>query len=457
MRQFFRRLRPDHLAGQISAIILATILVFHFALTTVQHFQSPGQRPHFVEPYETLSAAVVAVDAAPIDARGETIAALATSAPWAKLQLEDAPPPARSAPDSADDLGEFAQRLWPDAKIYGFEGPGAFRESDVVVGLRKGGYLRVSTLAPRRPAWPGYAPSWPRRIVERTALFFIVCATLLTIWVSRTVVAPLARLAREAERFPDESCECAPLIEAGPREVRDLTRAVNRMQARIQTMIAARNQALAAISHDLRTIITRIKLRSEFIGDEALQAKMRADADLMDAMLVKNLHHLRDGHPLPARGAVDIDSVLHTVVDQFADLGHDVRYEGGAHHRVLGSLTELQRIFTNLVENAVAHATSVAVTLTQTSSKLVQIDVVDDGPGISREDKARMLEPFVRGEPARTMTERSGFGLGLSIVRSLVQECGGAFELLDREPHGLIARVTLPCAPGMECPSRGST
>jgi len=446
MRQFLRRLRPDHLAGQIAAIILATILLFHLALTTVQHFQSHDARLHFVQPYETLATAILAVDAAPLDARAETLAMLTKSAPWAKFDLAEAAPALRTDPDAANDLEEFSARLWPGAEVRAVAEPHANGESDVVVGLRRGGYLTISTLGPRRPAWPRYAPTWPRRVLERTAMFFFFCATLLTIWVSRTVVAPLARLAREAERFPDESCKRAPLAEAGPREVRDLTRAVNRMQGRIEAMIAARNHALAAISHDLRTIITRIKLRSEFIGDESLKAKMLGDADLMDAMLVKNLHHLRDGAPRQERGAVEIDSVLQTVVDQFADLGHDVSYDGGAHQIVAGSLTEMQRIFNNLVENAVSHARSVVVVLTRPSPKLVQIDVVDDGPGISPEDKARMLEPFVRGEVARTMSAKSGFGLGLSIVRALVREAGGGFELLDREPHGLIARVTLPCA-----------
>jgi signal transduction histidine kinase len=177
-----------------------------------------------------------------------------------------------------------------------------------------------------------------------------------------------------------------------------------------------------------------------------LKSKMLADADLMDSMLLKNLQALRDGGPSPDRGPIDLDSVLQTVCDQFADLGHKVSYNGGRHQVILGSLTELQRVFTNLVENAVSHAEEVAVTLTQPSAKLVQVDVSDDGPGIPAADKLRVLEPFVRGEPARTVTERSGFGLGLSIVRSLVEELGGRFELVDREPHGLIARVTLPRA-----------
>jgi len=444
MMGFLRRLRPDHLAGQIALLIFAALVLFQFALAAAQRLHAPGAPP-FREPYESLAAAILAVDLAPPEHRPAALEDLARSSRWLILRVTDAPPAERQGVDAAEDLSEFQSRLWPGARLYLSDETNARGESGVVVALRQGGYVVVATQGPRRPGFPAWAANWPTR-VQRLALFFLLCVTLLTLWISGAVVAPLVRLAREAERFPDESGARTPLAEAGPREVRDLTRAVNRMQRRIEAMIAARSQALAAISHDLRTIITRIKLRSEFVGDEGLKSKMLADADLMDSMLLKNLQALRDGGPSQDRGPIDLDSVLQTVCDQFADLGHKVSYNGGQHQIILGSLTELQRVFTNLVENAVSHGEKVVVTLTQPSAKLVQVDVSDDGPGIPAEDKARVLEPFVRGEPARTVTDRSGFGLGLSIVRSLVQALGGRLDLLDREPHGLIARVTLPRA-----------
>ncbi len=445
MKGFLRRLRPDHLAGQIALLIFAALVLFQLALAAAQHFHTPGPQRSFADPYDSLAAAILAVDLAPSERRSLALENLASGLPWSILRVSDTPPPERDGVDAADDLSEFSRRLWPGARVYLSDETNARGESSVVVALRQGGYLVAATQGPRRAGFPAWATSWPTR-VQRLALFFLLCVTLLTLWISGAVVAPLVRLAREAERFPDESGSRAPLAEAGPREVRDLTRAVNRMQRRIEAMIAARSQALAAISHDLRTIITRIKLRSEFIGDEALKSKMLADADLMDSMLLKNLQALRDGAPSPDRSPIDLDSVLQTVCDQFADLGHKVSYNGGQHQIILGALTELQRVFTNLVENAVSHGEKVIVTLTQPDAKLVQVDVSDDGPGIPAEDKVRVLEPFVRGEPARTVTDRSGFGLGLSIVRSLVLKLGGRLELLDRQPHGLIARVTLPCA-----------
>jgi signal transduction histidine kinase len=443
MRDFLRRLRPDRLAGQIALLILVAMVLFQLVLIGGQALEGRNGRPPFPTVYDGLSSAILAVDLAPPERRAEALETLAKISHWSRLRIVEAPPAERRDAGGASDLSEFATRLWPGARLYLAQATNARGENDVVVALRQSGYLVVAAEMPRRPPGPG--GPWPLR-VQRMALFFLLSVPLLTIWISGAVVAPLVRLAREAERFPDESGPKAPLAEAGPREVRDLTRAVNRMQRRIEAMIAARSQALAAISHDLRTILTRIKLRSEFIGDDGLKSKMLADADLMDSMLLKNLQALRDGGPSPDRGPIDLDSVLQTVCDQFADLGHKVGYNGGHHQVILGSLTELQRVFTNLVENAVSHANEVVVTLTQPSGKLVQVDVSDDGPGIPAADKARVLEPFVRGEPARTVTDRSGFGLGLSIVRSLVEGLGGRLELIDREPQGLIARVTLPRA-----------
>lgn len=451
MKAFLRRLRPDHLAGQIALLILAAIVMFHLTLTTIQHFTNPDGRPPIIEPSEFIASALLAIDAAPVSERSDVLAALARAAPWANFAVRDQPGDIPAVGASAD-LDVLRLRLWAGARVVAASRATDNRGGAIVVALRNGGYAVATTLEPRRSLWASMsstqngAPTLPMRLLERSALFFFLCASILTVWISSAVVAPLVKLAREAERYPAENAHLRPIAEAGPREVRDLTRALNRMQSRIEAMIEARSQALAAISHDLRTIITRVRLRSEFIADVELKEKMLHDAGLMDSMLYKNLQHLRDAKSAPDRGLIDLDSVLQTVSDQFADLGHDVTYRGGQHQIILGSLTEMQRVFNNLVENAVTYAKKVVITLDQPSPEVIRVDVADDGPGIGAENKQRVLEPFVRGEPARNMNDHSGFGLGLSIVRSLVEDVGGGLQLLDHEPHGLIARVTLPRA-----------
>ena len=161
-------------------------------------------------------------------------------------------------------------------------------------------------------------------------------------------------------------------------------------------------------------------------------------------MLHKNLQFLGGSEKNAGRSALDLDSVLQTVADEFADLGHDVSYRGEEHLPVIGSVSDMQRIFNNLIENAVTYGKKVAIAVDRSAPAHIQIDVIDDGPGISDRDKSRVLEPFVRLKPERDLNEHAGFGLGLSIVNSLVKDAGGTFELLDRKPHGLIARVTLP-------------
>ena len=189
-----------------------------------------------------------------------------------------------------------------------------------------------------------------------------------------------------------------------------------------------------------------MRLRTEFIGDEALKAKMMKDVETMDSMLHKNLVYLRGEESGVGMGLIDLDSLLQTIADEFADLGHEVSYAGGKHQTVYGSLEDFQRLFSNLVENAVNHGQHVVVSATQPQDGFIVVDVADDGPGIPAGKKDQLLEPFVRGEPARRVDAKSGFGLGLSIVASLTEKAGGKLQLLDRAPNGLIARVALPAA-----------
>ncbi|MBG0810499.1 HAMP domain-containing histidine kinase [Methylosinus sp. H3A] len=480
MRRFWRGLRPDHLGGQIAILVLASIVLFHVCVTIVVqlfHYERTFREdrvyreeraPHsHGASIETAAALAWAFDLAPVDEREQLLATLGDLSRGPRPELAAERPPAAQTARAEPSPGALRTRLWPGAEIFASAPDG----HSVTVALRKGGYLTL-TPPPREMRREGFRDGGPRGpppggdfpgaqpppqsslapppdlppltgIWLGSALLFLICAAILTFWTSSAVVAPLVALARQAEKFPSDSGECELLVEKGPQEVRDLTRSLNRMQARIYSMIAARSRVLAAISHDLRTIITRMRLRAEFIDDEPLRAKMLHDVDLMDSMLYKNLLFLREERYRHTQEIVDLDSVLQTVADQFADLGHDVAYEGDGRRMVIGSLTDLQRVFANLVENAVAHGRSIVISVAQTAEDGVQIDVADDGPGIPDAEKAQVVEPFVRGQPGRNLNEHGGFGLGLSIVRALVEEAGGTLRLLDREPHGLVARVTL--------------
>ncbi|BBU61330.1 two-component sensor histidine kinase [Methylosinus sp. C49] len=477
MTRFWRTLRPDHLAGQIAILVLASIVLFHACVAIAVHFfqydrdaarKDRAPPPSHVAAIETASALAWAFDLASIAERERLIAAFDDLSHGLRPSLANDRPPAAQATRSEPSPITLRGRLWPEAEVFNVAPDGR----RLAIALRKGGYLTLAPISresrregfgdggprdpppgdfsgaqpvgsPPPPPQSGPAPPPPMGIWLGSALFFLICAAILTLWTSSAVVAPLVELARRAEKFPSESCESALLVEKGPQEVRDLTRSLNRMQARIYAMIAARSRVLAAISHDLRTIITRMRLRAEFIDDAPLRAKMLHDVDLMDSMLYKNLLYLREERYRHTQEIVDLDSVLQTVADQFADLGHDVAYEGDGRRMVNGSLVDLQRVFANLIENAVTHGRHVVISVARGAEEGVQIDVSDDGPGIPDAEKDEVVEPFVRGRPGRNLNEHAGFGLGLSIVRALVEEAGGSLRLLDREPHGLVARVTL--------------
>ena len=231
--------------------------------------------------------------------------------------------------------------------------------------------------------------------------------------------------------------------ERGPYEVRTAARALNRMRERIRNLIDDRTQMLAAVSHDLRTPITRLRLRCEFIADETARAQMLEELAHMGTMVESVLYFLRDERRREAATALDLAASLQTICDQFADTGHDVSYDGPDHVVIRAHAEELHRAITNLIDNAVRYGnkTDVRVAVTPT---LVTIAIEDDGPGIPEDAKEAMFKPFVRGDAARGMNSPSGFGLGLSIARAVIEAHRGTLTLIDRKPHGLIAQITLP-------------
>ena len=275
-----------------------------------------------------------------------------------------------------------------------------------------------------------------------TLLFAVVSVTLLGLWAARALTAPLSSFAKAAEDFSLNGA-ADPLPERGPEEIRSVAKALNRMRERITTLIDDRTKTLAAISHDLRTPITRMRLRAEFIEDNTHRSRMLSDLEQMRSMLEAVLSFLRNDRRLESMTLVDIASTLQLVTDQFADMGHKVAYDGPEHAMATVRPDDLHRSVTNLVENAVRFGAETTIRLT-VSPDIATIEVEDDGPGISDSRKDVMLEPFVRGDDARNMDEASGFGLGLSIARTIVLAHHGAMSLNDRQPHGLIVRIQLP-------------
>jgi signal transduction histidine kinase len=252
----------------------------------------------------------------------------------------------------------------------------------------------------------------------------------------------LRSFAAAAESFsPDGAIALLP--ERGPREIRTAAKALNQMRARIKNLVDDRTRTLVAVGHDLRTPITRLRLSSEFVSDETLRSQMWRDLDQMKAMVDSILVHLREGRSARNLVSVDVAACVQTVCDAFADGGADVRLMQTESASVRAQPDELLRAVSNVVDNAVRYAGGATVSVLRAEGR-VTICVEDEGPGIADERKDAMLEPFVRGEPARSMDEESGFGLGLSIARAIVGGIGGKLILADRQPRGLSVRIELP-------------
>jgi signal transduction histidine kinase len=170
---------------------------------------------------------------------------------------------------------------------------------------------------------------------------------------------------------------------------------------------------------------------------------MLRDLDQMRSMLDSVLSFLRNDHVAEAMTLTDVATTLQLITDQFNDMDQTVLYDGPPHALVMARPHDIQRAVTNLVENAIHFGGEATLRLTRSNS-LVIVEVEDAGPGISDTLKSKVLEPFVRGDAARNMEETTGFGLGLSIARSIVLAHGGELSLNDRQPRGLIVRITLP-------------
>ncbi len=318
---------------------------------------------------------------------------------------------------------------------------GGPRARRLVVGMRlpDGGWVNVAI-----------PMETPRIFLARNFLVAFVLMTAaagaLTLWAVRRLTAPVATLAAAAERL-GRDVNAPPLPEQGPAEIAQAAAAFNRMAARIRRFLADRNFMLAAIGHDLRTPITRLKLRAEFIDDDELRRKTLLDLDELEAMVGATLAFGRDTLADEPLVPLDLAELLRTVLDETADArveaAERLAYAGPDHLTVAARPLALKRALTNLIGNAVKYGGAARVTLSPPRDGMVTVLVEDDGPGIAPEEAERVFQPFVRLEASRNR-ETGGVGLGLTIARNILRGHGGDVALTGRPGGGARAMVTLP-------------
>lgn len=425
------------LSGRITLIVLVALLVVQSIQVGFFIYDRTLGRSVLVA--ENIAARVVSVvelyetAAGPAERR---MLLSAVSARFFGVTMRRSPPqlqpqaPDRLAQELRPRLGKLGEReiaIWTGA---GERGPVA------LISLpADGGWLTFAAEAePPDPNDPLRVAAW---------VLVTVAVVVVVLLAAQMTARPLSRFADAADRF-GRDVNAPSLPEDGSPEVQRATRAFNRMQERLRRYVDDRMMILAAISHDLRTVLTRLKLRAEFIDDEEQREKADADLDEMQAMLESSLTFARDETVSEPRARVDLSALLQSVCDARADSGDDVTLDAPDRLGIEGRPVALRRAFANLVENAVRYGGTAEVLLIQEDGDVV-VTVSDRGPGIAPELHERVFAPFYRVEGSRSR-ETGGMGLGLATTRTIVRGHGGDVTFGDREGGGLVVRVVLPSA-----------
>lgn len=339
-----------------------------------------------------------------------------------RVAVTDAPP-GRSHPQAAH-LGWRPHPFVP------------WRRASFIVQVQ----LRDGTWASLERRLPPELFALPQRLFISLAIL-LASVLALSLLVVRWLTRPLAVLARAADAL-GRDIHRPPLPEEGSTEVRHAARAFNRMQASLQRYLQDRERMLAAVSHDLKTPITRLRLRTEALGDDALRTKFEHDLDDMEAMVLATLEFMRSAADKETLQPVDINALLASLQADFEEVGHPVRVEGTAHSPVRAKPLALKRALANLLDNATKYGHDVAVDVRDRHAR-VEITVTDRGPGIPPDQLERVFEPFYRIEGSRSR-DTGGVGLGLGIARNIARLHGGDLVLRNRAGGGLEAHLVLP-------------
>ena len=440
-----RLLWPEGLGGRTILVLSAAVVLVHLSTVLLYHDDVSARA-------DTVFASQVAgrlataarvmtettVDAR--DARAHALSSPGLDLHWSDHASTGAPAAgALSLPafrhrimELAPDLGDVSVQFGSRG---GMDSPATL---DGSVRLPDDTYLNFgSTLVGTENSWMSHSTLLSTTLMAGGVV--TVAALLL-----RSLIRPLRRLATAADaigRGPD-----VEVAEAGPQEVRHVARAFNGMQARIHRLMDDRTQALAAVSHDLRTPITRLRLRAGFLADAEMQAAMDADLDEMEGMIEATLAYLRGDTEAEPKQVVDLAALLTTLTDDASDAGGVATYLGPDHLAVELYPSAVKRAFANLVDNALTYGGSVCVDVAAIGPG-VRVRLDDCGPGIPAAEMERVFQPFQRLENSRNRGT-GGVGLGLAIARRAIENEGGSVELSNRPEGGLRVEILLPRAGG---------
>jgi signal transduction histidine kinase len=315
--------------------------------------------------------------------------------------------------------------------------PGPIKHFQVHLKLADGSPVTIDV----RPAMVPLSP-WLPIVLLGQLLLMILCTWLAV----RIAIRPLTRLAQAVETL-DPNTHPVHLDEKGPTEVAHAAMAFNAMQARIAAYLKERMQLLAAISHDLQTPITRMKLRAELMDDCSEKDKLWNDLGEMEHLVREGVAYARSVHGATEESRrTDLDSFLDSLVFDYQDVGKDVQLSGKSETVIDTRPHALRRVLVNLTDNALKFAGAAELRVESKPGGSLSVKVMDRGPGIAEDELAHVMEPFYRVENSRNRST-GGTGLGLAIAQQLALALGGSLTLRNREGGGLCAELKLPTRP----------
>lgn len=308
----------------------------------------------------------------------------------------------------------------------------------LVVQLSDGSWLMFSAAA---RSWG--LGEWQRNLI--LIVLVLISTVLVALIATRHLAKPLRHFAEGARRFGADF-GAPPIEPVGPIEIRQVIVAFNAMQGQLQHFINDRTQMLAAISHDLRTPLTRMRLRGEFIEDPEQQQRLFRDVDEMQAMINASLEFFRDDARLEQATSFDLAELLRTLTDDYRDQSIDIAISSPQHLVFFGRPMGIKRVVGNLLDNTVKYAQEPTIELSADDQQVTLL-VLDRGPGIAPESQEQVFAPFFRLEGSRNKNT-GGVGLGLSAARAIVLGQGGTLTLCNRPDGGLEVKVLLPVLHG---------
>ena len=426
---------PKTLASQLSLIFLVSLLLANGLSFSVQFYERYlSARSTMLNNMENdISTSVAILDRLPAEERQAWLSRLnrehyqyLLTKGDSGVPMDTADPP-MSASSIKDTLGQHYALTFADI-------PGVRPHYQVFLQLADGNPVTIDV----RPADIPVALWLPVVLVLQLAL--LLGCTWMAV---RLAIRPLSRLSRAVESL-DPNARIQHLDESGPTEVAHAAVAFNAMQQRIADYLKERMQILAAISHDLQTPITRMKLRAEFMDDSIERDKLLSDLGEMEHLVREGVAYARSVHgSTEANCKLDLDAFVDSIVFDYQDVGKAVNRSGSFGSPIETRPHALRRVLINLLDNALKFSGAAELVVSAEANGNVSIKVLDRGPGISVEELREVLKPFYRVESSRNR-DTGGTGLGLAIAQQLAIALGGSLGLSNREGGGLCAELLLP-------------